>query len=261
MSLPALSDWGHTRIALHQAAQVVGAIRKIDAEPLPNYLHVALEVVPAGLTSGKLAPSIGGELVLDLPDAAIIYVAPGGDSYSIPIGGNNQTTLMDAVLDIMAKSGHPANPDRSKISGEDSLRIHPGMAEEYHITLYTIYTAMARFRARLFGPMSRMVVWPHGFDLSFLWFARGFDEGSDPHLNFGFSPGSPGFDRPYVYAYAHPKPPGMMDIKLPDVARWNTEPWTGIVIDYDSIAGDINVESTLEQMLLQIHTGLAPLLL
>jgi hypothetical protein len=104
------------------------------------------------------------------------------------------------------------------------------------------------------------VVWPHGFDLSFLWFARGFDEGGDPHLNFGFSPGSPGFPRPYVYAYAHPKPEGMFDFKPPAPARWNTEPWTGIVIDYDALAAASDAESTLETLLLDIHAGLAVLM-
>src|SRR5690554_1295669 len=43
MALPALANWDSTRVGLHHAAQVVGAIRKVDAAPLPNYLHYALE--------------------------------------------------------------------------------------------------------------------------------------------------------------------------------------------------------------------------
>jgi hypothetical protein len=180
---------------------------------------------------------------------------------SVPIAAHTQTTLMDAVLDAMAKAGHPANPDRGKINGTDSLPLHPGVAEEYHIALYSIYTAMARFRARLFGPMSRMVVWPHGFDLSFLWFTEGLDESKNPHMNFGFSPGSPGFDRPYLYAYAHPLPPGFFDIPIPAGARWQKEGWTGIVIDYDTLIGEEHVEAELEKRLLDIHAAVAPLLM
>lgn len=260
MPLPALSDWGHTRIGLHQAAQVIGAIRKLDAEELPNYQHLALEVVPEGLTSGPLAPSIGGELLLDFRNAAVVYTCPEGTVSSVPVAAHTQTTLMDAVLEAMAKAGHPANPDRSKVGGTDSLRVHPGMGEEYLEALYSIYTGIARFRARLLGPMSKMVVWPHGFDLAFLWFAHGFDEGKDPHMNFGFSPGSPGFDRPYLYAYAHPVPPGFFDAPLPDGARWQKEGWTGIVIDYDTLAGEAHVEWAIEKRLLDIHRAIAPLL-
>jgi hypothetical protein len=105
-----------------------------------------------------------------------------------------------------------------------------------------------------------MVVWPHGFDLSFLWFTHGLDESKDPHMNFGFSPSSPGFARPYIYAYAHPKPPGMFDVEIPQYARWNTDPWTGIALDYEVMAVEEDVESVIEKTLLQIHTAISPLM-
>jgi len=260
MALPSLANWDSTRTGLHQAAQVVGAIRKLDATPLPNYLHLALEVVPQGVTSGELAPSMGGELVLDFAQRAIVYTGPAGTVNPVPLEGHTQVSLLDAVLAAMEQTGHPGQPDRAKITGGEPLNIHPDAGREYQQALYSIYTAIARFKARLFGSMSRMVVWPHGFDLSFLWFARGMDEGQDPHLNFGFSPGSPGFARPYVYSYAHPKPPGMFDTRLPDGARWNTDPWTGIAIDYEVLAAEADSEAALENKLLQIHAALAPLL-
>ncbi len=260
MPLPALTNWDNTRIALHQAAQVVGAIRKLDATPLPNWQHLALEVTPQGLTSGKLAPSIGGELVLDFHQAAVIYTCPANTVSTIPIQGHSQISLTDAVLAAMAKAGHPATPDRAKIGGTSTLNPDAATAADYHQSLYSIYTAIARFRTRLFGGMTRAIIWPHGFDLSFLWFARGFEENSDPHLNFGFSPGSAGFPRPYVYAYAHPKPPGLLDIQLPAPARWNTEGWTGVVIDYDTLAAKSNPEWELESVLLEIYASLSSLM-
>lgn len=260
MPLPALANWDSTRTGLHQAAQVVGAIRKTDATPLPNYLHYALEVVPEGVTSGELAPSVGGELVLNFSQRAIIYTNPEGTVTSVPLEGHTQVSLMDAVLATMKEPGHPVQPDRSKITGAEPFNIHPDAAREYNQALYSIYIGFARFKARLFGTMSRMVVWPHGFDLSFLWFARGFDESQDAHLNFGFSLGSPGFARPYIYAYAHPKPPGMFDIELPAGGRWNTDPWTGIALDYDALAVEADVEAVVEKSLLQIHTEISPLM-
>jgi hypothetical protein len=260
MPLPALANWDSTRTGLHQAAQVVGAIRKVDAAVLPNFLHIALEVVPQGVTSGPLAPSVGGELVLNFAERAIIYTSPQGTVTSVPLEGHTQVTLLDAVLAAMDKAGHRVQPDRSKITGQEPLQVHPDAAREYSQAFNKIYMGFARFKARLFGPMSRMVVWPHGFDLSFLWFTHGLDESKDPHMNFGFSPGSPGFARPYIYAYAHPKPPGMFDVELPQCARWNTDPWTGIALDYDVLAVEADVESVVEKTLLQIHTEISPLM-
>ncbi len=103
MPLPALANWDNTRTGLHQAAQVVGAIRKIDATPLPNYLHLALEVVPQGVTSGSLAPSVGGELVLNFAERAIIYTSPEGTVTSVPLEGHTQVTLLDALLLAMKR--------------------------------------------------------------------------------------------------------------------------------------------------------------
>jgi hypothetical protein len=260
MALPALANWDSTRVGLHQAAQVVGAIRRVDAAPLPNWLQLALEVVPDGVTSGELAPSIGGELVLNFAQQAIIYTCPADKVYTIPLEGHTQVLLLDAVLAAMDEAGHPVQPDRSKITGQEQLNVHPEASREYNQVLYSIYTGIARFRGRLFGGMSRMVVWPHGFDLSFLWFPQGLDESKDPHMNFGFSPGSPGFPRPYIYAYAHPIPEGMFDVKLPAPARWTTESWKGVVIDYDALAADINPEWKLEQMLLEIHSAISQLM-
>jgi uncharacterized protein DUF5996 len=112
----------------------------------------------------------------------------------------------------------------------------------------------------LLGGLSPMIVWPHGFDLSFLWFARGFTETQDPHLNVGFSPGSAGFPRPYVYVYAYPIPKGLLDVKLPEPAHWNTAGWTGLVIDYDALAGLPNHEIVLEQTLGTIFASIEPLM-
>jgi len=260
MSLPALVNWENTRAGLHQAAQVVGAIRRVDAAPLPNWLHLALEVVPEGLTSGELAPSVGGELALNFAQRTIIYTCPEDTTYTIALEGHTQVSLLDAVLTAMEKAGHPAQPDRSKITGQERLNVHPDAAREYQQALYRIYTAIARFRARLFGGVSRVVVWPHGFDLSFLWFARGFDEGKDPHMNFGFSPGSPGFPRPYVYVYAHPLPDGFFDVTLSAPARWTRESWKGIVIDYDALAAEADPEAKLENILLEIHRAISSLM-
>ncbi|MEP6986533.1 MAG: DUF5996 family protein, partial [Chloroflexota bacterium] len=74
MSLPALQNWDVTRQSLHLAAQVVGGIKKVSVQPLPNYAHLGLYIIKDGLTSGRLTD--GGELQLNLPQSSVVYTCP-----------------------------------------------------------------------------------------------------------------------------------------------------------------------------------------
>lgn len=255
MSLPALSNWTATRIGLHQAAQVVGTISRSVAHPLPNWLHLTLHITPQGLTTGPLP--IGCEVILDFTQRAIVYT--GSQTVRISLVGHSQTSLADTLLAVLDGGGHSLTPDRSKISGNTPFAIDAQTAEDYGWALHRAHVGLARFRANIHGWMSSIGVWPHGFDAAFLWFPGGHDEGKDPHMNFGFSPGSAGFERPYFYAYAHPIPAGMLDVALPPLAHWVTQPWTGVVVNYDDLIGESDIEGTLERTFTAVHAAIAPL--
>lgn len=258
MSLPALENWQDSFPSLHQAAQVVGSIKKVSVDPLPNYAHLGLYVTSEGLTSGRLKD--GGELSLNLLESSIIYLCPAANRYVIALHGHTQATLRDAVLDTMKEAGHGADPKLEEIAGESPLTVDADTASAYQQALHAVYTAIARFRGRLLGSLSPMIVFPHGFDLSFLWFNRGSEERTDPHMNVGFSPGSAGFDRPYIYIYASPMPDAFFDIELPSPARFVRDPWKGIVIDYDTLVSESEPETRVEQILVDIQSAVAPLL-
>ncbi len=258
MILPTLQNWDATRKALHAAAQVVGGIKKVSVQPLPNYAHLGLYIIKDGLTTGRL--SDGGELRLNLLELNVVYICPEGDVSKVALQGHSQASLTEAVLKAMTDAGHPAQPKRDEIADQTPLAVDAATAADYQEALYSIYTAITRFRARLLGIMSPVIIFPHGFDASFLWFKRGSEERTDPHLNFGFSPGSAGFPRPYIYSYASPLPEGYFNVKLPAPARFTREPWKGIVIDYDKLAAESDHETLLEQVLIDIHAAVAPLL-
>jgi hypothetical protein len=254
MPLPALTNWDKTRVGLHEAAQVIGGIHQAVAAPLPNWLHLTLQVIPQGLLTRPFPG--GGELLLDFAQRTILYT--GEPAASIPLAGHTQATLADAVLAALAQAGHALTPDRSKMAGDRPLEIDEHMAEDYAWALHRVYSGLARFHAGLHGWLGAAGVWPHGFDLAFLWFPGGHDEQKDPHMNFGFSPASPGFDRPYFYAYAHPAAAGMADVALPPLAHWNTNRWTGVIINYDDLIGESDIEGTLERTFTAIHRTIAP---
>ncbi len=251
MPLPPLSNWDRTRIGLHRAAQVIGAIRAAAIDPLPNWAHLGLYVTPRGLTTG---PTRAGELALDFAGSAVTL-----NGTHIALAGHTQISLADAVVKALAQAGHEIEPNRAKITDQAPLAVDSRAGGDYAEALFRIYSAIARFRGRLLGPMSPMIVWPHGFDLSFLWFAgMGMEERQDAHMNFGFSPGSPGLERPYIYAYAWPLPDGLTSLPLPAPARWHTAGWTGMVLAYDHLAGEHDPEGVIESVLRDVHRTVAP---
>jgi hypothetical protein len=120
-----------------------------------------------------------------------------------------------------------------KIAGDTPLQIDIRVAGDYATILKAVEETLTELRGALPGSKTPVVVWPHGFDASFLWFATAEASEQAPHMSFGFSPGSPGLDRPYVYSYAYPIPTGLTDVPLPEPARWHADHWTGVVMDYD----------------------------
>ncbi len=259
MPLPPLTDLNETRTSLQRAAQVLSAVRKAVTPPLPNALRLSLYVTPEGLSTGTMR--IGGDLLLDFRQQTVLYRQPGEAMISLPLAERTQARLAAEVLALLAEEGHFIEIDRDSVNDQSLLTVDTQTASDYAQALYRVFTAVARFRARLFGPQSPIVVWPHGFDLSTLWFSgAGADEHNDPHLNFGFSPGSPGFDRPYFYSYASPMPEGFYDVALPPLVRAVHEPWRGLVIQYDALAQMADPEGELESLLAAIQSAIGPLM-
>jgi hypothetical protein len=128
------------------------------------------------------------------------------------------------------------------------------------MSLQQIFTGIARFKAGLRGMQTPLVVWPHGFDISTLWFTGSEIDERQPHTNFGLSPRSEGIETPYLYAYAYPYPACFDPPDLPEGAYWHTRGWTGAVIPYDAIAGQEDAAGYVEASCIAVYQELLPLL-
>ena len=126
--------------------------------------------------------------------------------------------------------------------------------------LYRVFTATSRWRARLNGFQTPIVVWPEHFDLSTLWFTTSTDTESSPHINFGFAPFDSTHSRPYLYAYSYPMPKDFEKLPLPKPAQWHTEPWKGVYVPYDELANVENAEALIERIFEEVYNILAPTL-
>lgn len=283
MPIPTLADWPSTSQALHQAARVLGAVRLLTHGEEPLYLELALAVRPEGLSSDALPQ--GGEVVLDFKQAALVYTAAGGQGIPIPLSDHTQASLLEKLLETLAgdgavslsrstgqtwqdslfaalsESGRRAVPAPEVLSHDTPLHVNRQTASDYAGILYAVFTGLARWRARLSGMTSPLVVWPHHFDLSGLWFLNNELDDWQPHLNFGFAPFSDGLARPYLYAYAYPYPTTFTPPPLPVPARWHTEGWQGVVLSYDDMPPTHNLAEYVEQVCQAIYASLLPLIL
>lgn len=275
MALPCLKAWTETAQSLHQAAQLIGALRMLLLEPVPNYLELGLKIVPAGLSSDILPGR--GEVTLSFQTGSLDYRRGDGRLTRIPVNGQTQASLLQALLEAMQDDDlvlvldktrpeemigvflaglrsrqHPLHDQHAHLTGMTPLRVDPASGREYAEALYRIFTAVACFRSRLVGPMTPTVVWTEHFDLSMLWFGNPDMDDHQPHMNFGFAPFSPGFERPYLYAYAYPYPANFVLPDLPPPARWHQDGWMGVVVDYDEIATQPDPEGFIEQIYLEI---------
>ena len=281
MTLPRLENWNQTASGLHRGVQLLGAVQRLTQDPQPAYLELALKVEPQGLSTGRLPG--GGRVFLDFESIRFVYEASGQEPVFFPLPGRSQADVFADLFGHLAErelkrmlpsgedlfervsAGIQARGDRYRPSQRATLldktpiEIDPQTSRDYFNSLQQIFTGIARFKARLRGMQTPLVVWPHGFDLSTMWFVGAEIDERQPHMNFGFSPRSGGINTPYLYAYAYPYPARFEPPALPEGARWHTQGWTGAVLPYDAIALQADAAGFVEASCSAIYRGLLPI--
>ena len=252
MALPSLSNWETARDALHQIALVLGAFRVACVDPQPNDLHFSLDLTEAGFSTSTMR--CGGVLEYDLNSLQMSFSRCGASVFTLDAMGSSQVSLARALIAIFQDSGYSISPSMKRITHDSALDIDADLSRNYLHALKRVYTALARFRARLGGYMTPLVLWPHHFDMGFIWFpGGGSDEHADPHISFGFAPFSAGLDRPYIYAYAWSKASGYVQAPVAAPAQAITEGYTGLYAAYDDLREAGDFDATIESMLMEFQ--------
>lgn len=257
---PLVPGWEPTRDSLHSATRVLGAIRIAAIEPLPNELHYSVIPTSRGCSTGEL--DVGGELVLDFARGAISCVEGENERFSVALAGHHQRSLFEAVLSELTGVSKSIDASDEKITSEELFTFDPKVADDAGAVFAQVWNALARFRARLSGFMTPVVLWPHHFDLSFLWFpGPGTNEETDRQMNFGFAPVSEGFAAPYLYGYCWPmKNEAELPPELVAPARWHDEGWKGAVVDYGDFAEAPTPQQVIEDTMMASFFTLRALL-
>jgi hypothetical protein len=164
------------------------------------------------------------------------------------------------MLAALDSSDHVFKPKPGELTSDAPLDVDTTVSADYSHALYQVFTATARFRARLAGPQTPIVVWPEHFDLSTLWFPTNDRSDEAKVMNFGFAPFDGATERPYLYAYAYPMPVGFETLPLPAPASWHTVGWKGLFVAYDDLARADDPEALIESLFERVYELLAPTL-
>jgi hypothetical protein len=282
MTLPQLDNWSQTSFGLHRGALLLGALQRLTQPPQPAYLELGLQVVPNGLAGARLPA--GGRVQLDFNAGSLLYSPASGAEVSFPLHGSSQAQIFAGLFGVLSQNelsgllpegkdlaqrvsaaiagrGDRYPPPRpGALWDETRIKLDSQTARDYLQVLQLVFTAIARFRARLRGMLTPLVVWPEHFDLSTLCFQGNSIDESQAHINFGFAPFSEGLPDPYLYAYAYPYPQHYDPPSLPNAARWHTHGWTGVVLPYAAIADQPDPAAFVEDACQSIYSELLALL-
>lgn len=257
-----LNNWRATRDALHEAALVLGTIRGFLAPLEPHWGHVSLRVVNDGLTTTPLPIAAGqAEIRLNFQSNHIEFVHLQGTAMTISLAGQSQQVLAE-WLSNQLKPLHPALTTQKYPTWKNTVSaFDPAASAHFGQVLTEIATALEVTRLHVPGRTSELQLWPHHFDLAFLWFSGRKVPDKDPtdldtsdeQVNIGFVTGDDSLAEAYFYITVYPEPPGLDHLAWPAPGRWYDKNWHGVVANYADFAGRSDGVSAVKKWLTATH--------
>lgn len=230
-------DLSKTRVALHWAAQVAGAVGTTHGSAEPDFGHTNLEWHD-GVLLGQPVGASGVRGGLRLADARLLLTSRAGKpraekaleglllSDGLEWLGRVLYGADGSLSDALARPEHDL-PDHA-VANEGTFPVFDGS----HCKELGLWFANADAVLRQIDSPSATPVrcWPHHFDLATLIVIDDDTDAKSPRsVNVGMSPGDASYDQPYMYVTPWPKPVGPLP-NLEGGGVWHTAGWTGAVL-------------------------------
>jgi hypothetical protein len=263
--LPALQPgYEPTRATLHTYAKAIGAIARVDAIAHPKWWHVSLRVQPEGLVSSPIPLPGGGAMAMtmDLKQHEIVARSSDGKTDRFDLREQRTGTEMgEALIAAATARGLDDRYDRVRFENDQARTYDPAAAEAYFEAFVAVAMVFARHRVTVGDRVGPIQLWPHGFDLAFEWFGTRSEEHDGEvlpaQLNLGFYPGG---EAPYFYSNPWPFDPRLTETPLPQGARWNTEGWSGSMLEYGVVRDAADPGSLLAEYAQTVFEAARPTL-
>jgi hypothetical protein len=221
---------GPTRDRLQAAALVIGSLQRAFLPKDPHDWHYGLEVTMRGISTQAF--KLGSEEVRATIDLVRNIVRLDGNSW--PLADCDGAELFQEVQVWLQSKGLDVELEEPKFS--DDGPFDPKQAAAYAKALWWLDAHFKSLKSGLNkGLMAPILLYPHHFDLSLVWFPHD----DDRQLAIGFSTGDETIAEPYLYLTASTEPKGFKDIKLPAAVHWQADGFSGAILPYAKLqAGD-----------------------
>ena len=237
--LPDITNWSKTRVALRSASHLIKHIQVKFIESKSMQLEHGISINKNGVYTDNLGDL--GRLFFNFRSGEIYLENYSKEKvFSIDIKGKNISSLTSEIKSKFKDLGKDIILDSDELKGTESFEFPSDDSNRAADILWYFYSALARFRSKLFGAMSPVVMWTHHFDFAFVFFTSPEKRTEqDSHMCFGFAPTlDESYKNPYAYFYAWDGPKKeyvKVEEDLPENVSWNK---TFTVLKYDDVKKD-----------------------
>lgn len=260
-----LSGWQSTRDTIHKYSQVVGEVRAAMTPRSKHWWHISLRPDVTGLTTPPI-PTGGSQpfnfrMLLDFMSHQLVVTSSQGKSAEVDLQGQSVAEFCEQTLAALSCLGVSVEIDRDNFEDTTPGEYDKSAVASYWQALGQIATIFEEFKSGLRQETSAVNLWPHHFDMAFVWFSGRIVPDTDPNdaeyadeqMSFGFTTGDEGISDPYFYISAYPMPDALKDTSLPADVSWYTESWQGALLQYDALVQAGNPKETLLAYLRTLH--------
>jgi hypothetical protein len=241
MALPDLyiAKLGPTRDRLRDAALVLGKLQQVFLPAEKHDWQYGLEVNMRGpLTQ---AMTVKGSEVRGSIDLVRHKVRLDGVKWKLEeYDGPELYKNVRVWLQGQGIDSELAEPEFGGVGKEYDRE----QAAAYAEALWWIDKQFRIIKAGLEGGLtSPILIYPHHFDLSLVWFPHD----DERQLGLGWSTGDETIPEPYLYITQYPEKKDFTVRKLPDEAHWQTDGFSGAVLPYEALVKSNDPEELLRR--------------
>ena len=249
----------------HKYLLLIGKVRAQFSIPQKHWWHVALIPSLHGLTTGLLEHNgVIFEIEINFYMATLSINYPESVTTNITLKGQSSKKLHSQLSQEFQKKKIVLDIDQAVLSDLNTDQFSISHAKTMADTLHFINHAFTHVRNPQREETGPVLLWPHHFDIAFLWFSGRLIPDSDPadaehsdeQMNIGFSFGDDSVPEAYFYISAYPWQQEFIQGPLPEGAYWHTDGFNAAVLPAKILHANNNPQKYLQDFTLQvIETG------
>ncbi|MFI5270582.1 MAG: DUF5996 family protein [Candidatus Saccharimonadales bacterium] len=212
---------------IRDVSLILSSLQRAYIPKHPKQWQYGLNVSLRGLVTEPL--KINGDMLNASLDFVTQKVRLGNSSWRLD--EYSPPEIEKNILSWLQNNNQKKELEKEELKG-GAYVFNKKHAKDYAQSLWWIQSQIKIHAEELTGGYKApILLYPHHFDLSFVWFP--FDD--DRQIALGYSTGDENIASPYLYLTAYPEPEGIKSVNLPDGVKLQAEGFSGIILPYEKL--------------------------